>query len=74
MGLFGKSFESKTESKVSGGGKRVTRSYDDGSREDKTYKNGKLVDITDHDRKGKSHSHEVGHGLLGTFKGSKKKS
>lgn len=73
MGIFGKGFESKSESKVGGGGKRVTRNYDDGSSEDRTYVNGKLVDITDH-KGGKSHSHEVGHGVTGPFKGSRKDS
>ena len=74
MGIFGKDFESKSESKLSGGGKRVTTKYRDGSSEDKTYdKHGKLVDITDHDKNGRSHSHEVGQSIFGPFKGSKKK-
>jgi len=74
MGIFGKGFDNKNESSLSGGGKMVTTKYDDGSTEDRTYnKYGKLVDITDHDADGRSHSHEVGHGILGPFKGSRKK-
>jgi hypothetical protein len=72
MGLFGKDFVSKDTSRVGGGGERVTRHYDDGSSEDRTYRDGKLVDITDHESNGSSHSHNVGHGLLGPFKGSRK--
>lgn len=72
MGFFGKSFESKDSSSVSGGGHRVTTHYDDGSSMDETYVNGRLVDITDHDSNGDSHSHNVGHGILGPFKGSRK--
>lgn len=73
MGIFGKDFDSKSRSRVSGGGKRVTTRYKDGSREDRTYnKHGRLVDITDHDRNGRSHSHHVGRGLLGPFKGGRK--
>lgn len=72
MGLFGPSYKGQTKSSVGGGGTRVTTTYDDGSSEDKTYVDGKLVDITDHDRDGNSHSHTVGHGILGPFKGSRK--
>lgn len=73
MGIFGKEFESKSESKIGGGAKRVTTTYDDGSSKDETYsKHGKLVDITDHENDGSSHSHNVGHGILGPFKGSRK--
>lgn len=72
MGFFGKDFESKDTSKVSGGGERVTTHYKDGSSEDKTYVGGRLVDITHHKNDGSSHSHEVGHGIFGPFTGSRK--
>lgn len=72
MGFFGKDFVSKDSSSVGGGGERVTRHYDDGSSEDKTYVNGRLTDITDHESNGSSHSHEVGRGIFGPFKGSRK--
>lgn len=73
MGIFGKDYESSDSSKVSGGGHRDITHYKDGSSTDKTYdRNGKLTDITDHDRDGSSHSHNVGHGILGPFKGSRK--
>lgn len=74
MGLFGKNVTGKGASKISGGGKRVTTSYDDGSSEDKTYdSHGKLVDITHHEKNGSSHSHKVGRGIFGPFTGSRKK-
>lgn len=73
MGIFGKDFESKETSKVSDGGKRVTTHYDDGSSEDETYNSyGRLVDITDHEKDGSSHSHDVIHGFFGPSKGCKK--
>jgi len=72
MGLFGKSFESKNTSKVGGGGKRVTTKYKDGSSEANTYRHGKLVDITHHEKNGKSHSHEVAHGWLAPYAGKRK--
>jgi hypothetical protein len=73
MGIFGKDYESSESSKVSGGGHRDTTHYKDGSSEDKTYNsNGKLVDITHHESDGSSHSHNVGHGILGPFTGSRK--
>ena len=73
MGIFGKDFESESRSRVGGGGERVTTTYSDGSSEDKTYdSNGKLIDITHHESGGSSHSHNVGHGIFGTFTGSKK--
>lgn len=71
MGFFGKDVTGKTTSSVPGG-ERVTTTYDDGSSTDKTFVKGNLVDITDHDRDGSSHSHNVGHGILGPFKGSRK--
>jgi len=71
MGIFGRNCTSKSVSKV-GGGERVTLRYDDRTSEDKTYVNGRLVDITHHESDGKSHSHEVGHGLLGPFTGQRK--
>ena len=72
MSFWGKDVVSTERSSVAGGGERVTRNFDDGSSEDKTYRSGTLVDITDHERNGSNHSHEVGHGLLGPFKGSRK--
>jgi hypothetical protein len=72
MGFFGPNITEVTESSVGGDGTRVTTTYDDGSAEDKTYVNGTLVDITDHDCDGSSHSHTVGHGIFGPFKGSQK--
>ena len=64
---------SKETSKVGGGGERVTTNHTDGSSEDKTYDSyGKLVDITHHESDGSSHSHNVGHGILGPFTGSRK--
>ena len=73
MGWFGKDFDSESTSRISGGGKRVTTHYKDGSSEDRTYNRyGKLVDITDHESDGRSHSHNVGRGIFGPFKGSRK--
>lgn len=73
MGIFGKEFESKETSNISGGGKRITTRYKDGSSEDKTYDSyGKLVDITHHESDGRSHSHNIGRGVFGPFTGSKK--
>ena len=73
MGIFGKDFDSKSTSRVGGGGKRVTTNYKDGSSEDNTYnKHGRLVDITDHESDGSSHSHNVGRGIFAPFKGSRK--
>lgn len=73
MGFFGKDFDSKSTSNISGGSRRTTTSYKDGSSEDRTYnKYGRLVDITDHESDGSSHSHNVGHGIFGPFKGSRK--
>lgn len=60
------------KSSIGGGGTRVTENHSNGSSTDKDYVGGKCVAITDHDSDGKSHSHEVGHGLFGTFKGDKK--
>lgn len=65
-------FQSKDTSRVSGGGERVTTHDTDGTSVDKTYNDGRLVDITHHDRDGSSHSHEVIHGLLGPSTGSRK--
>jgi len=67
----------QTRSSVAGGGTRVTTEKSGGGSEDRTYdSSGKLVDITDHERDGSSHSHEIGRGGLlgafGPFKGSKK--
>lgn len=59
------------ESSIGGGGTRVTESHSDGSSTDKDYVS-KCVAITDHERDGSSHSHEVGHGWLGSFRGDKK--
>jgi hypothetical protein len=77
MGIFenflGKDVNSKSTSKVSGGGKRVTTSYKDGTSEDNTYdKHGGLLDITDHKRDGSSCSYNVGRGILGPFRGRRK--
>jgi len=64
-------FESEEKSRIPGGD-RVTKHYSDRTSEDRDYIHGKLETITDHDSKGNSHSHEVGHGLFGPFKGSKR--
>ena len=66
----GEDFMSKI-SRAGGGNKRVTSS--DG-RESRTYNSwGRCIDITHHEKNGKSHSHNVGHGLFGPFAGSRKK-
>ena len=54
------------------GGTRVTEHHSDGSSTDKDYVQGECVAITDHETDGSSHSHDVGHGLFGSFKGDKK--
>lgn len=52
----------------------VTKTNKDGSKETKTYgKSGGLDKIQHTDRSGKTHEHNVGHGLLGSYTGSKKK-
>ena len=72
MGIFGKDFDSKSTSKVDGGANRETTRFKDGSSTDITSKGGKVIDITDHEKDGSSHSHHVGHGITGWFKGERK--
>ena len=66
-----KNYESTEKSKDSDG-THVTRNHSDGSSEVRTYHDGKLVDITHRESDGSSHSHDVGHGIFGPFKGSKR--
>lgn len=61
-----------TKTYLGNGAYRKTTHKRDGSSEDHTYRKGSLIDITCHDRKGKSHTHEVGRGLLGPYKGKRK--
>lgn len=71
MGLFGKSFKSK-DTWSSGGTKRVRKKFSDGSSQTNTYRGGRLLNIRDTDKKGRSHDHHIGRGVLGPFKGSKR--
>lgn len=72
MGLFGRSVVNETTSKLGDGTKRITKRFDDGSSEDWNYKDGVLIGVDCHESRGKTHSHEPGHGWLGPFKGTKK--
>jgi len=66
-----------SRSTVKGGNTRITSLNTDwfshGGHEDRTYENGELIDIVHHTPDGKSHSHEVCHGIFGAYKGEVKK-
>ncbi len=55
-----------------GGNKYTQRNYSDGSSSTTTSRGGRMTNIRDTDSKGRSHDHNVGHGIFGPVKGSRK--